>query len=210
MKKAENQTKIPKRQQLMNEGVVINSDVITRDMLEALRQGDESVFERIYLKHSHRITDFISSIIKSFEDAEEISQEVFTYLWTNRQKVDPDKDISAYLYILARFGIFNYFRSKKVHEAYVREAKYVNTDEAAATDELMYAKEIKIMVELAVDRMPEQRRKIYRMSRSEGINNDEIARKLGITKNTVEKHLTFALKDIREILALFVIVFMGK
>lgn len=192
----------------MNESVILNTDVITPEMLEALRSGNQEVFERIYLKYSHKITEFIFSMIKSFEDAEEISQEIFTYLWTNRARIDTGKDISSYLYILARFNILNYFRRKKVHESYLREAIHVNAEETVSSDELIYAEEIKLLIELTVSKMPAQRQKIYRMSRGEGISNDQIAEQLGIAKNTVEKHLTFALRDIRENLALFVLIFM--
>ena len=192
----------------MSRSVVLNTDLITYATLEELRSGSQTAFETIYLKYSHKITNFIFSTIKSFEDAEEISQEIFTYLWQNREKIDTGKSINSYLYILAKYNILNYFRRKKVHEAYMKDASHADCFESAGLDELMHVKEVKLMIELAVSGMPQQRQKIYRMSRNEGISNDEIAQQLGIAKNTVEKHLSFALKDIREIMMLYILIFV--
>ena len=62
------------------------------------------------------------------------------------------------------------------------------------------AKELELIIAIAVERMPSQRRKIYQMSREQGLSNENIARELNISKRTVENHLTQALADIRKIL----------
>jgi len=47
--------------------------------------------------------------------------------------------------------------------------------------------------------MPEQRRRIFKMSRKEGLSNEEISQKLQINKRTVENHVSQALADLREV-----------
>lgn len=61
---------------------------------------------------------------------------------------------------------------------------------------------------MVVERMPPQRMKIYRMSREEGMNSEEIARILGIHKRTVENHLSLALSDIKKVLSMFILLFL--
>ena len=99
----------------------------------------------------------------------------------------------------------NYLRRKYVEESYLEE--YEGETELTIEGEL-YAREIKLLEQLTVSRMPRKRKAIYEMSRREGLTNDEIATRMGISKKTVENHLNLALKEIRKTLFLFTSFFM--
>ena len=64
-------------------------------------------------------------------------------------------------------------------------------------EELIDTKEKELKITRIVQEMPEQRRKIFIMSRFELISNEQIASILGISKKTVENHLNLALKQLR-------------
>lgn len=57
-------------------------------------------------------------------------------------------------------------------------------------------------------RMPPKRKMIYKLSRIEGLSNEQIAEKLGIQKKTVENHLNIALNELRDALALSILVYL--
>ena len=67
---------------------------------------------------------------------------------------------------------------------------------------------MELLEKLTVGRMPKKRKAIYEMSRREGLSNDEIAIRMGISKKTVENHLNLALKEIRKTLLLFASFFI--
>lgn len=61
---------------------------------------------------------------------------------------------------------------------------------------------------MIVENMPPQRQTIYRMSREEGLSNDEIAERLGLQKKTVENTLNLALRQIREMLKFLILLLL--
>lgn len=76
------------------------------------------------------------------------------------------------------------------------------------SDDAMVAEETRLLIEIAISRMPKTRREVFRLSRIEGKTNDEIAAALNMNKDTVYNHISNALRDIKEILILFSAIFL--
>lgn len=66
-----------------------------------------------------------------------------------------------------------------------------------STQQNLDAGELSTVVESILESMPPQRRRIFSMSRKEGLSDAEIAKRLGLSVRTVNKHIELALKDIR-------------
>ena len=94
----------------------------------------------------------------------------------------------------------NYFRFRKAHEKY-REKVSSELVKECQFDEVLDAKRCLRMISMIVAEMPETRRQIFIMSLYQHMSNDGIARKLGISKRTVEKQISNSLKQIRSSLA---------
>lgn len=181
-------------------------DVITPEHLYKLKSGDHSVFETIFLSYYDHLQHFLQVLTRSQEDSEELTQEVFVYIWSNRDKIDPSRNFKGYLYTIARNSAMRWFRDKRSHQIEAwEEIDDTQSNGGSASDEIIIAKETELLIKMVVAGMPRQRKKIYEMSRVEGLRNDEIADMLNISKNAVEKQITFALKDIRDVLALFIL-----
>lgn len=174
--------------------------------LKALREGDEKAFEKIYLNYYKRTLYFITGLVKSENDAKELTQEVFIKLWTNRHSIDPEKSIHSYMYAIARNEAFNFLKHKLVEINYISEYSAQNI-ETETSEEILFAKEIALLIEMSVDRMPAQRQKIYKMSRKEGLSNEEIATRLQISKKTVENQLSLALGELKRVITGIIILF---
>lgn len=179
-----------------------------RKQLCALRDGDHEAFSEIYLKTIDPMIDFLDLLLHSRHQAEEISQQIFVNIWENRARIDPDGNFKGYLYIVARSAAFKYLAHKKVHDKYVNFRLSLDPDLGYAPDELLIDNELALLISLSLEAMPEQRRRVFEMSRYDNMTNDEIAARLNISKNTVRSHLYNALRELKELTTVFLVFFM--
>ena len=184
-----------------------NDTTVPREWVEQLREGDHQAFSRIFSAFYLPVRNFLNLLTHSMDDAEEICQELFAKVWQNRKNLDPSKNFRAYLYTIARHETYDFFKRQKLIDAQAYQSWQADADGCA--DEIIIAKETELLINLAVSRMPKQRRRIFELSRFEGMSNAEIAKQLNIRKNAVEKQLSYAMKDIREVLTAFLILFIA-
>ena len=186
-----------------------DSSEINPELLRALCRGEHGAFREIYLSYVTPVKEFLKLLTRSEEDAEEITQDVFITIWEKHHQINPDKSFKGYLYTIARNAALRLFERKKVHEKYVHSPISRPLD-SSPSDEYLIAEETELLIEIAVSRMPAQRRKIFEMNRNEGLKSNEIAEKLNLSKYTVDNHLYAARKDIRQIIAMFMLFFMSQ
>ena len=148
-------------------------------------------FEGFFLDYYPRVKGFINGLLQDAEEAEDLSQDIFMSLWQNRGNLKQIDNLDAYLFRIARNAVFRYIE---------RSLLFKNYQSRQLSDDNSDLYELELIIAIAVERMPSQRRKIYQMSREQGLSNENIARELNISKRTVENHLTQALADIRKIL----------
>lgn len=163
-----------------------------------IKAGEKEAFEALFKKYSKRVYYFSISYLKNENDAEEIVQELFIRLWNNRSTLDQSKNIKAYIFKITVNIIYDYIRHKNIEDAFKEYAK-VNFDISSNnTWHQVVFDEMNTKMDKLVSMMPQQRRKIFLMSREDGLSNEEIARKIGISKRTVENHLYSAISFLKE------------
>lgn len=171
-----------------------------KKILDCLRKGDTKAFEHVFLSYHTKIKHFICSLIKSEDDAEDLTQDIFMKLWHSRGMIDTQKSFSSYMYTMARNAAFNHIKHKNVCDSYAGRVTVSDTATGITPEDIIYAEEINLLAEMVVSQMPAQREKIYRLSRHEGLSNEEIATRLKISKKTVENQISIALKSIRKVI----------
>lgn len=181
------------------------SQDISFETILSLQEGDPKAFDKIFITLFDKIKTFIYGYIKSELDAEELTEDLFVNLWINRKSIDVSKSFNSYIHTIARNAALNFLRHKLVQRKY--EENYARDGSSFSSEEEMIAKETSLLIEMAVDRMPAQRREIYCLSRQRGLKNEEIAVELKTTKRNVESQLSLALKEIRKSILTVVFIF---
>ena len=127
-----------------------------------------------------------------------MTQEVFYKVWANREMMREVKSCKAYLFTVARHMIYNHYEHNLVKEKYA--LSQLDRSDIYEPEQDMFAKDLSLLIDLVISQMPEQRQRIFKMSRKEGFSSDEIASLLNINKRTVENHISNALSDLRKAL----------
>ncbi len=176
---------------------------------------DVKMFEFIFKAYFPRLMAFAGKFIEDRSVAEDIIQDIFLKVWLNRKTIE-EETFQSYLFTLVRNACINHITHKQIADKY-------NTDiqDLAKEEGLYYAdffsdpfhqtvfNEVQREIETVIQGLPEQTRKIFRLSRFEGMKNSEIAAMLNISVRTVEKHNTKALQKLKACLSahfLYVIV----
>ncbi|WP_455584787.1 RNA polymerase sigma-70 factor [Bacteroides sp.] len=167
------------------------------DLITGIRNGNVQCFEKLFIKYYSHFNQFIFGFVKNEWISEDITQNTFIKVWINREKLQSDLSIHSYLYVIAKYEIYNYFRSKQnqvverfldgVHDIAVTP----NTENELLLDEMQDT------ITTTIEAMPEKRRIIFKMSRFEHKSAKEIAEIMNISARTVEKHIELALRELR-------------
>lgn len=175
-------------------------------VLEALKIGDHKAFETVFIAYYNKTKDFICGYLKSESDAEELAEDLFVNLWENRKNINTTKSFGSYLHTIAHNTAINFLKHKYLHNTYLSNIQY--PEHSSTSEEELIAKELGLLIDDLVDKMPEQRKRIYILSRNKGCTNTEIAEKLNTTKRNVESQLSLALKEIRKAISSFFFTFL--
>lgn len=189
----------PDRENRESEDMIPQGSAISAGLLEALRGGDHEAYNAVYVHYRDMIGNFLYKLLRSREEAEEITQNVFMTLWERRSELDPSRNIRTLLYTVARNAVMNQFKRRKVFEKYQQSNDPDDTENLTAED-ILIAQERELLIELTVENMPEMRRKIFEMSRREHLSNEDIAEQLDTSRQNVANHLSQALKQIKHAL----------
>lgn len=165
--------------------------------LEKLKLGDIKAFDILFLQYHPRVVSFLKGFIQNEEEALDMAQDIFIKIWINRLSLDI-RSLKAYLFQMARNMVYDYYRKNTCYHEYESYEKLTLLSDSPEED--IYAKELSLLIDISIDNMPEQRKRIFKMSRFKGLSNDEIAQNLKISKRTVENHITQALADLRKII----------
>lgn len=173
---------------------------IERDTVKLLIKGDQKAFTDLYNAYAEKVFYFSLGFLKSEEDSENLTQEVFVKIWETRERLDPDYSFNAYLFTIARNTIFNIHRKRLNEIAYLNQlGSFEDAHSSKTEDDFLYS-ELKAQIDKCLDALPPQRQKVFKMSRIDGLSHKEISKELGIAEKTTAAHIRLALQTLRKLL----------
>ncbi len=165
--------------------------------MSRLEESLHDNFRIFFDQHYQRLCSYAYSFLKDEESCEDIVQDIFIKIWTNRQDLIGSEQLKFYFFSAVRNNCLNWLQKNKKH----RIVEMNDEDELEEIiikldpeDEKSNPKEL---IAKALDRLPPKCREVFLLSRISNLTYLQIADNLGISVKTVENQISKALKILR-------------
>lgn len=157
-------------------------------------QKELSWFQSIFDTYYESIRSFAYFKTGDVNIADDIVQEVFLKLWSNRSGVR-DETVKALLYTIATNTIKNHFKHKQVVYRFEKQNPEENAEHGADAD--LRQEELSKKLQIVLAEIPEKSREVFLMNRIEGLTYEDIAERLGLSVKAIEKRMSEAIRILR-------------
>jgi len=166
-------------------------------VLQELAQGSERAFTVIYDRYYYAVARTGMKYLQDTKLTEDLIQEIFTKIWTNRTQFTGVQHFQSYLYTmvknLALLYIKNVAREVLAKENFARR----KAESENNIDRYLAEKEYGELVARAIAELPVPHQKVFKLAKIDGIARTEIAQQLKLSQQTVDNYLVLAVKTIK-------------
>ena len=163
----------------------------------AVQKGDQNAFRKIVEKYQHSLLNFFFYMNASMSEGEDLAQETFLKVYLYRDKYAPTAKFTTFLYRVARNTGIDYIRKKKAipvsFDDDLLEQPNIDTSRSMETD-------WQGDLEKALLLLPDKLRSVVVMSYFEDLKYQEIADILEIPLGTVKSRMSFAMKQLKDLM----------
>ena len=193
---------------------------LEHELLKTVFKGSKEGFEILFRTYYKRLCAYALSFVSQNDLAEDLVIDVFLKLWEKRETLNITDSVSSYLFRSVKNSCINYLNREKSRKYTISEnevnllnlkMEYTISDKYPLTD--LIGKELEEKIRMEVEKLPVQCREIFYLSRFEELSHKEIAKKLGISENTVKVQIYRALiklrKELKDYLPIILLKFPG-
>jgi RNA polymerase sigma-70 factor (family 1) len=168
------------------------------ELLEQLQKGDTEAYLALYQRYHVLVYQWALKLVKIPQLAEDLVQDVFLKVWQIRERLNPQQSFPAFIYRIARNKAFNLLKKiSSDDDLRLRVMTELSTTAESAENKLVW-QQYEQLLKNAIEQLPQQRQKVFKLCRQQGKTYDEAAAELGISRNTVKEHMVMAVKNIKE------------
>jgi RNA polymerase sigma-70 factor (family 1) len=162
-----------------------------------MKGGDPYAFTEIYNRYKPQLYTYALNKLRNREEAQDIIQEVFTYLWKKREMITFKRSLSGYLYGAVRHAVLNILTHKNVQEKYRNTLPDFSAYGISETDHLVRERQLQQVIAGKIEALPLKMREVFELSRIRHLSHKNIAHHLGISEETVSKQISNAIRILK-------------
>lgn len=175
-------------------GQIIYDDDV---MLDKIREGDKQTYRLLFENYYKVLILYATSLTKNEPKAEDLVQNVFINLWTKRDTLEIRSSIKSYLYKSVYNLFINDYRKELRNDNVLDKIHYEVLQQSIDEEEHSIKSKLD-WVNKEINALPPKSKEIFVMNKRRGLTYKEISKILDISENTVESHISRALKRIRQ------------
>ena len=176
--------------------------------IRLLKDDNGVYFEIVYKHYFAPLYSFATQYLVR-EKAEEVVQETMLWLWENKKTLIPEMSLKSLLFTIVKNKCLNKINHEQMKNRIHETLKEKYQDQFENPD-FYLENELFQLFHDALDRLPENFRQAFEMSRMDGLTHKEIAEQLGVSPQTVNYRLGKALeilrKELKEYLPIFLVM----
>jgi len=167
------------------------------DIIIAIREGNAVAFQHVFDNCYESLCAYAYTLLRDRPDAEDTVQSIFMKLWEKRATLEIRQSVRSYLFRAVYHQCLNKIEHRAVTARH-QTLKQLEGAESTSHDPDVFPEELEEKIRVAIDNLPPQCRKIFVMSRFDGLRYPEISSRLNISVNTIQNQICKALKVLRE------------
>lgn len=176
----------------MNDGQFIDAPELCR----RIAAGDEAAFSQLVELFAPRLQAMAARITGSVAVADDLVQDTFLKVWLSRDQLSDVAQPAAWIKKICFHRAVNHVRRQSIHNRVI-DAVGLQKEITGKTAEIVEFRQLLVMVNNAVQQLPEKQRQVYRLSREQALSISEIAEHMNLAVSTVKNLMVMALRNIR-------------
>ncbi len=187
----------------MQATISISSLDLTNEKVHSSDAG--ATLEEVFNQWYKPLVMYANTLLKDIDEAEDIVQQVFVNQWERNPLLSAHTSIKALLFTSVYHACLNRIKHSNIKQQYAeKQAKAPLQIQSPEIEGKHFQKHL----EESLEQLPEQCRKIFELSRFQGLKYKEIALKLGISIKTVENQMGKALGLLRVLMKDYLPIFL--
>ncbi len=176
---------------------MLNSISTDQELWQGVQTSNLKAFNLLFERYWDSLYTTAYSYLNDQDICVNVVQDIFTNLWLKRKSLQIEL-LPQYLKTATRYHIYKEIKKiKSSITVYTQSADKIGNEDLNAGEKKLIHQDLESWLNIQLNALPQRCREIFSLSRKQGLSNDEIARRLNISKRTVENQITHALQHIR-------------
>ena len=172
-------------------------DTSDNTLILRITNSDYVSYNQLFTRYYSRLCAFVFSIINDTTVSEDIVQEFYIKLWTNRKHIKIHENVRAYLFTSCRNLALNYIRNENTRK---KNLGNFSLKEEPQEESILEREEYLTALERCIGQLPERSKQVFLMHKFEEFSQKEISEKLNISVKTIKNQIWKSLQYLRSCL----------